>query len=135
VQLFRGWNAIPSLCLVLLGAWTGAGKTLLALKHLTGEESSTPGRPPHPATAQHAAALPQASRLVCPPALCTSLATPLPPYFKYPACHAPPIAAVWFMGLASASVALASCAINDYFDWRIDAVGSGSCCFLGGSVR
>lgn len=32
----RGWNALPSMALVLLGAWTGAGKTLLALKHLTG---------------------------------------------------------------------------------------------------
>ena len=26
------------------------------------------------------------------------------------------------MGAASASVALASCAINDYFDWRLDAL-------------
>jgi hypothetical protein len=36
LQLFRGWNALPSLALVLLGAWTGAGKTLLALKLFTG---------------------------------------------------------------------------------------------------
>jgi hypothetical protein len=35
-RLVRGWNALPSMALVLLGAWTGAGKTLLALKHLTG---------------------------------------------------------------------------------------------------
>lgn len=35
-QLLRGWNALPSMALVLLGAWTGAGKTLLALKFFTG---------------------------------------------------------------------------------------------------
>ncbi|KAL4442686.1 hypothetical protein ABPG77_006680 [Micractinium sp. CCAP 211/92] len=63
-QLLRGWNALPSMALVLLGAWTGAGKTLLALKFFT----------------------------------------------------------VWFMGLASGAVAMASCAINDYFDWKIDAM-------------
>ncbi|PRW20525.1 pyruvate carboxylase isoform A [Chlorella sorokiniana] len=63
-RLVRGWNALPSMALVLLGAWTGAGKTLLALKHLT----------------------------------------------------------VWFMGLASGAVAMASCTINDYFDADIDAV-------------
>lgn len=63
-RLVRGWNALPSMALVLLGAWTGAGKTLLALKHVT----------------------------------------------------------VWFMGLASGTVAMASCTINDYFDADIDAV-------------
>lgn len=67
-QLLRGWNALPSMALVLLGAWTGAGKTLLALKYLT----------------------------------------------------------VWFMGLASGAVAMASCAINDYFDWQIDAMNDSS---------
>jgi 4-hydroxybenzoate polyprenyltransferase len=30
------------------------------------------------------------------------------------------------MGAASACVALASCAINDYFDWKIDAVNDAS---------
>ncbi len=34
-QLFRAWNALPSLALVLLGAWAGAGKTVLALQHIT----------------------------------------------------------------------------------------------------
>ena len=35
-KLTRAWNALPSLALVLLGAWTGAGKTLFALRGLTG---------------------------------------------------------------------------------------------------
>lgn len=67
-QLMRGWNLLPSMALVLLGAWAGAGKTLLVLRHMT----------------------------------------------------------VWFMGLASGAVALASCAINDYFDYKIDAVNDAS---------
>ena len=33
-----------------------------------------------------------------------------------------PSSAVWFMGLASGAVAMASCTINDYFDADIDAV-------------
>ena len=35
---------------------------------------------------------------------------------------APPAPPVWFMGLASGAVAMASCTINDYFDADIDAV-------------
>ena len=36
----QGWNVLPSAALVLLGAWAGAGKTLLALQGITGASGS-----------------------------------------------------------------------------------------------
>ena len=121
-RLVRGWNALPSMALVLLGAWTGAGKTLLALKHLTGM------------VGRRLWQLMAHCGLRCPgcaccmgwwPAsngrrVCTGLLLPAAP--SRLAAPAPLPASVWFMGLASGAVAMASCTINDYFDADIDAV-------------
>lgn len=100
------------MALVLLGAWTGAGKTLLALKHVTGAQWLVDAC---------FSLLGMLCSLGCSRvqwALC--LATSTAPAQR-PAAHPHP-PAVWFMGLASGTVAMASCTINDYFDADIDAV-------------
>lgn len=131
-RLVRGWNALPSMALVLLGAWTGAGKTLLALKHLTGAAErrlwqlmAHCGLHCACCMGWWPARLKWAVRLhrTAPTGSTHPEGLPAHPDPTILACRPRPLPApVWFMGLASGAVAMASCTINDYFDADIDAV-------------